>query len=34
MDPKLPQNPTGMLMQAQERKALVNKLIMLKGQVD
>lgn len=30
VDPKLPSNPTAMLMQAQERKKLVNNLINLK----
>ena len=34
MDPKLPPNPTAMLMQAQERKRLVNNLINLKKGVN
>ena len=34
MDPKLPSNPTAMLMQAQERKKLVNNLINLKKGVN
>ena len=34
MDPKLPLNPTAMLMQAQERKKLVNNLINLKKGVN
>ena len=34
MDPKLPSNPTAMLMQAQERKKLVNNLINLKTGVN
>ena len=34
MDPKLPQNLTAKLMQAQERKNLVNKLIHLRTNVD
>ena len=34
VDPKLPSNMTAMLMQAQERKNLVNKLINLKCNVD
>ena len=34
VDPRLPSNPTAMLMQAQERKHLVNKLINLKCNVD
>ena len=34
MDPKLPSNPTAMLMQAQERKHLVNKLIHVDKHVD
>ena len=34
MDNKTPNNATAMLMQTQERKNLVNKLILLKGHVD
>ena len=34
MDPKLPNNQAAMIIQAQERKNLVNKLINMRSHVD